>query len=41
MFKEKIIIKNMEKILEEFSVDKKDIIKSVEEKFKTIIKLDM
>ncbi len=39
MFKEKIIIKNIGKILEENSVDNKDIVKSVEDKFKTIKKI--
>lgn len=39
MFGKKVKIKNIEKILEEYSVGDKDIIKSIEQKFKTISKI--
>lgn len=39
MFKERIKIKNIEKILKEYSVGSKDIIKSIEHKFNTVHKI--
>lgn len=39
MFEKKIKIKNIEKILEKYSVGSKDIIKTIEHKFKTISKI--
>jgi len=39
MFEKKIKIKNIEKILEDYSVCSKDIIKSIEHKFKSISKI--
>lgn len=39
MFEKKIKIKNIEKLLEEYSVGSKDIIKSIEHKFKAISKI--
>lgn len=39
MFKERIKVKNIEKILKEHSVDSKDIIKSIELKFKAVNKV--
>ena len=41
MFEKKIKIKNIEKILEDYSVCSKDIIKSIEHKFKSISKISV
>lgn len=41
MFKEKTKLKNIEKILGEYSVSSKDIIKSIEDKFKVINKVSI